>query len=57
MIELKEVKLRMRMKEYRKYKVYCAMNDLSINRMTNELIKKFMDEQSEKVRIVKIKEE
>ena len=37
-----------------KYKVYCAIADISMTDQTNEIIKKFVDEMAKSVKIIKV---
>ena len=37
---------------FRKYKVYCAINDLSMTDQTNRLVQEFIKDQNDKIKIV-----
>jgi hypothetical protein len=39
---------------FRKYKVYCAINDVSMTDQTTIIIKKFVDDQNEIIKIINI---
>jgi hypothetical protein len=39
---------------FRKYKVYCAIEDISMTDQTNILVDKFINEKSKEVKIIKM---
>lgn len=53
---MQERMMRLRLKDevFRKYKVYCAINNLSLTQQTSLLITKFVEEQQQEVKIIKI---
>jgi hypothetical protein len=53
---MQERMMRVRLKDevFRKYKVYCAMNNLSLTEQTGLLVTKFVEEQQQEVKIIKI---
>lgn len=42
---------------FRKYKVFCAINNLSMTQQTEHLVREFIKQQSEKIKIVNLKGE
>ncbi len=53
-MENRVLRIRLTDDMFRKYKVYCAMNDLSMTEQTSEIIKKFITECDAIVKIVKV---
>ncbi len=49
--------IRVRLSEdlFRKYKVFCAINDVSMTQKTEHLVGKFIKDQNEDVKIINIK--
>jgi len=50
------VRARLKTETFRKYKVFCAMANLSVTEQTARLIAKFIEESEKNVKIIKIKE-
>lgn len=50
----KIVRIKLRDECFRKYKVFCAIADITMTDMTNRIIKEYVDEQEKIVKIVKI---
>lgn len=48
--------IRVRLSEelFRKYKVFCAINDMSMTQQTEHIVRVFIKEQGEQVKIIKI---
>lgn len=48
--------IRVRLTEdlFRKYKVYCAMNDLSMTQQTEHIVREFIKVQNEKIKIISV---
>lgn len=42
--------------DFRKYKVLCAIADVSMTKQTNVLIKHFIEESEKQIRVVKIED-
>jgi len=52
-IKDRTVRVILREDTFRKFKVYCAINDLSMTQQVNNIVKKFVDEQQEMIKIIK----
>jgi len=48
------VRARLKTETFRKYKVFCAMANLSVTEQTARLIAKFIEESEKNVKIIKI---
>jgi hypothetical protein len=46
------IRIRLKEEQFRKYKVLCAIENVSMTDKTNEIVRGFIDSQSEKVKIV-----
>lgn len=42
---------------YRKFKVFCAINDVTMTTQLNSIVKQFVDKQSETIKIINTKKE
>ncbi len=49
------IRVRLTEELFRKYKVFCAINDLSMTQQTERIVRKFIGEQNEDVKIINIK--
>jgi hypothetical protein len=49
------IRLKLTEEVFRKYKVYCAMSDVSMTDQTNRIVKKFVDEVQDQVKIINLK--
>lgn len=50
----KMIHIRLPEELYRKFKVYCAMNDMSMVQQCTHILREFIKEQSEHVKIIKL---
>lgn len=50
----KFIRVRLNDELFRKYKVYCAMNDLSMTQQTEHIVREFIKCQNEKVKIINL---
>lgn len=53
--EKRTVRVRLREELFRKFKVYCAINDISLTDQVNKIVYKFIEEQSEEIKIINTK--
>lgn len=51
-MEKRIIRIKLKEEIYRRYKVYCAINDVTTTEMTNRLIKKFVEESQQKIKII-----
>lgn len=48
------IRVRLKDEVFRKYKVFCAINDISMTDQVNKLVKKFIEEQNEKIKVINV---
>lgn len=48
------IRIRLKEENFRKYKVLCAIRNISMTDQTNEIVRNFIEEQSKNIKIVKI---
>ena len=48
------IRVRLKDEQFRKYKVFCAINDISMTDQVNKLVRRFIEEQNESIKVVKI---
>jgi len=48
------VRIRLPNELFRKYKVYCAINNLSMTQQTERIVREFVTKQNEKIKIVNL---
>jgi len=48
------IRVRLREEIFRKFKVYCAINDLSLTNQVTQIINTFVDKQQENIKIINI---
>lgn len=48
------IRIRLKIEQFQRYKVYCAINNITMTDQTNALIRKFLEEQNEKIKIINI---
>jgi hypothetical protein len=53
-MDYKTVRLRLSDDLYRKYKVFCAINNLSMTQQTEHIVREYIKEQSEHIKIINI---
>jgi hypothetical protein len=46
------IRIRLKEEQFRKYKVLCAIENISMTDKTNEIVRKYVEEQSKKVKVV-----
>lgn len=51
----KTIRVRLTDELFRKYKVFCAMNDMSMTQQTEHIVRIFIKEQNENIKIIKVK--
>ena len=47
------IRVRLTEELFRKYKVFCAINDLSMTQQTEHIVREFIKDQNELVKIIK----
>ena len=47
------IRIRLKEEQFRKYKVLCAIENVSMTQKTNEILRKHIEEQSKIVKVVK----
>lgn len=55
-MENRTIRIRLSDDVFRKYKVYCAIADLSLTDQTNQIIKKFVEDTEKQIKIIKVKD-
>lgn len=50
----RSIRLRLKEEQYRKYKVFCAINDISMTDQTNKIVREFIEVQNNLVKIISI---
>ncbi len=50
----KFIRIRLNEELFRKYKVYCAMNDLSMTQQTEHIVREFIKAQNDKIKIINV---
>lgn len=50
----KTIRLRLTDDLYRKYKVYCAINDVTMTQQTENIVREFIKSQNENIKIIKV---
>jgi hypothetical protein len=50
----KFIRVRLNDELFRKYKVYCALNDRSMTQQTEHIVREFIKVQNEKVKIINV---
>jgi hypothetical protein len=55
-MEKRTIRIVLNEETFRKYKVYCAIENLSMTDQTNLIIKKFVDDTEKIIKIIKIDE-
>lgn len=53
-MENRTIRIRLKDDTFRKYKVYCAIANLSITEQTNQIIKKFVDDTEAQIKIINV---
>lgn len=53
-MENRTIRIRLKEETFRKYKVYCAIANLSITEQTNQIIKKFVEDTEAQIKIINI---
>lgn len=53
-MENRTIRIRLKEETFRKYKVYCAIANLSITEQTNLIIKKFVDDTETQIKIINV---
>lgn len=48
------IRIRLKEEQFRKYKVLCAIENVSMTDKTNEIVRGYIDEQNKKVKVVLI---
>ena len=48
------IRVRLKEEQFRKYKVFCAINDISMTDQTNKIVKEFIEKQNNLVKIISI---
>lgn len=48
------IRVRLKDEVFRKYKVFCAINDITMTDQVNKLVRKFIEEQNESIKVVKV---
>ncbi len=48
------VRIRLTEDLFRKYKVFCAINDLTMTQQTEHIVREFIKEQNEQIKIINI---
>jgi len=46
------IRVRLKEEQFRKYKVFCAINDVSMTDQTNKIVREFIEKQNEIVKII-----
>jgi len=47
------IRIRLKEEQFRKYKVLCAMDDVSMTDKTNQIVRQFIEEAGKHVKIIK----
>ena len=47
------IRIRLKEEQFRKYKVLCAIEDISMTDKTNEIVRKYIDESAQVVKVVR----
>lgn len=47
------IRIRLKEEQFRKYKVLCAIEDVSMTDKTNEIVRKFIEDSSQVVKVVR----
>ena len=55
-MEARIIRIRLTEELFRKYKVLCAINDISMTQQTENIVRKFINEQGEVIKIIKTNE-
>lgn len=50
----KFIRVRLTEELFKKYKVYCAMNELSMTQQTEHIVREFIKDQNEKIKIINV---
>lgn len=53
-LENRIIRIRLTEKEFRKYKVFCAIGDLSMTDQTNRLVRDFLVKSESEIKIMKV---
>lgn len=53
-VENRTIRIRLKDDVFRKYKVYCAIANLTLTDQTNKIINKFVEETEQQIKIIKI---
>lgn len=53
-MEKRSIRIVLNEENFRKYKVYCAIQDISMTDQTNKIISDFIKDQNTKIKIIKI---
>lgn len=53
-LENRVIRIRLKDDVFRKYKVYCAIANISVTEQTNMIIKKFVDDQQQIIKIINV---
>lgn len=48
------IRVRLKDEVFRKYKVFCAINDISMTDQVNKLVRKFIEEQNENIKVINV---
>ncbi len=46
------IRLRLKEEQFRKYKVFCAIHDISMTDQTNKIVREFIEKENEKIKII-----
>lgn len=52
--ELRVIRIKLPDNIFRKYKVYCAINNISVTEQTNKLVRKFVQETEKEIKVIKL---
>jgi hypothetical protein len=48
------IRVRLKEEQFRKYKVFCAINDISMTDQTNKIVREFIEKQNNLVKIISL---
>lgn len=46
------IRIRLKEEQFRRYKVLCAIENVSMTDKTNEIVRKYLDDQKQKVKVI-----
>ena len=53
-LETRVIRIRLRPEVFRKYKVFCAISDISLTDQTNKIIGEFVEKTEKEIKIIKV---